>query len=178
MKDYVTEAIVLGLRSYRETDRMVDFFTKDFGRITAKVAAGRKPLSKFSPHLDVLNLVTLRLVKKENFTVTDVLIKNRFPLLRKKLGSLSRALELAYIIKVFAPLQAVDLNLWHSLIRVFEKTFIDFGFFLKIFGYDPREARCAVCGNKEISSFFLGDHSYLCVNCRTKFPSSELLLIR
>ncbi|MDI6820555.1 MAG: recombination protein O N-terminal domain-containing protein [Patescibacteria group bacterium] len=178
MKDYITEAIVLGIKPYRETDREVQLYTKDFGRITAKVIAGRKPLSKFSPHLDVLNLVTVRLVKKEGFTITDALTENRFSLLRQNRGSLRRALELAFIVKIFAPFHVSDLNLWHSLIRVFKKAFIDFGFFLKIFGYDPKAAKCENCGDKEISYFSLIDHSYLCANCRTKIPLSELLLVR
>ena len=64
-------AIVLAVREHRESDRVVDLFTRDLGRIRARVPGGSKILSKFSAHLSVLNIVTVRLVQKHSFTVTD-----------------------------------------------------------------------------------------------------------
>ena len=78
MVEYLTQAIVLDSRPQKENDRTVDIYTKNFGRLRVRVIGGRRILSKLAPHLDIFNLVTVRLVEKNQITVTDVLTDERF----------------------------------------------------------------------------------------------------
>ena len=49
---------------------------------------------------------------------------------------------------------------------------------LKILGFDPKFADCAVCEFKEIVFFFKDDHCFLCKKCAFKAPRDELILIK
>jgi len=177
MKEYLTQAIVLGVKPSGEFDRIVDFYTKDFGRLKARVVGGRKILSKFSPQLDILNLVILRLVKKRQFTVTDALLLNNFVELKKGAGNFRLALTLAFLIKKAAPELSADLRLWHHLVRAFQTNRLNLKIFLKLLGYDSLHARCENCNTNEVKYFSLKDQFFLCYKCHFQFSADKLLLI-
>ena len=175
MKEYLTEAIVLGTRPTREQDLSVDLYTKDFGRLRAKAIGGRRPLSKFSPHLNALNLVTVRLVRKNAFTVTDVAARDPFRTLRQRPKFLAQALELVFLMKAVLPRENPDLNFWYFLGRTLKAGRIDIGRALKLLGYDMAQAQCEDCGAVPATHFFLGDQSFLCARCFIKFPKNEII---
>jgi len=177
MREYVTDAVVLGMRPVRENDRTVALFTKDLGKIEVKVVAARKLVSKFSPHLDPLNLVHVRLVKKNNFTLTDVLTKNRFSRLRGRAAVLGRSLELISLLNNLLPLSVPEPRVWHSLIHAFEGKGVKVKLFLQLLGYDPLHASCANCHAQRVEAFSRFEQSFFCGKCARTFPSSELILL-
>ncbi len=172
MREYFTEAIVLGARPYKEYDKLVDLYTKDFGRVTAKVTGGRRVTSKLSPHLDAVNLVDIRLIQKNRFIVADVMIKERFRFLREDVKKNSSVLKLMFLLKSLVPELAPDLQFWHYLIRSFKEAKFSTRFFLKLLGYNPLLASCGSCYVKEVSHFSLVDQSFLCQRCFSKFQPS------
>ena len=178
MKEYVTEALVLGLKPYREQDKLADFYTKDLGRLEARVIGGRKMVSKLSPHLDIFNLVTVRLIQKNQFTVTDVIAEERFCFLRGNFKKFALAFKLLFFIRTLIPFLMPDLQLWHSFLRTFKGGYLDFKNFLKILGYDPLLANCQICPEKKIEYFHVPSQSFLCKSCGFKFVSNELLFIK
>lgn len=177
MKECVADAIVLSLVPSRETDRTVFLFTKEWGKIAARVVAGAKPLSKFSPHLDPGNLVTVRLTLKNGYTLTDVLTKERFGAIREGESSMKRMLRALFVIDHLMPEAVPDEDLWGALLSLMhgEKGVPDE--MLVRMGYDVRHARCAVCGNAKPEFFSVGTHEFLCLRCSVPFPENTLLLM-
>src|SRR3989338_2857275 len=145
MKEYITNAIVLGRRPCRERDWVVDLFAESFGPIAARVVGGMRVRSKFSPHLDVGNLVLVRLVKTNRFTVADVATTDRFPALRADPAILGRVLELLALVRRLAPPHVADPHLWHHLTESFGRSTASVVETLALLGHDPRRARCGRC---------------------------------
>lgn len=177
MKEYVTQAIVLGVRGTGERDRVVRLFSKEFGTLEARVVGGRRVLSKFAPHLDVGNLAVVRLVRKRAWTVTDALTEERFTKLRRNPKEFSRALALLALLSRLLPREVPDLRLWHSVVRSFVAARVDVGAILKLLGYDPLHAACEVCGRKHPACFVLSTQSFLCGSCRGKFKDVGVVYI-
>ncbi|MBI5733035.1 DNA repair protein RecO [Candidatus Jorgensenbacteria bacterium] len=177
MQEYLTDAIVLRTESRREFDEQVELYTKELGRVSARVIGGRRNLSKLAGHLDPLNLVTIRLVKKGGFTVTDVLTVSRFPRLRENVGVLGYALELSFLIRSTMPKLAPDFHVWYEFLRALKSRWINIKLFLKLLGYDPMHASCESCGKREIVYFTTSDHSFLCNGCRAQFPERGVVYI-
>lgn len=177
MKEYITDAIVLGTKPVRESDKTVALFTKELGRVEVKVVAARKTLSKFTPHLDPLNLVHVRLVKKNNFTLTDVLTENRFAPIRESTRIFGAALQLISLLDELLAVSQPEPRLWHALVRALEEGKINIPLFLKLLGYDPLYASCARCHARHISAFLRKEQAFLCSNCARAFPESEIILI-
>ncbi|MCP6720166.1 MAG: DNA repair protein RecO [Patescibacteria group bacterium] len=172
MKEYLTEAVVLNVKPYKETDRLVDLYTKDFGRVVAKVTGGRRATSKLSPHLDTMSLVETRLIQKNRFTVADVMVKERFRFLREDLRKNSSALKLMFLLRSLVPELTPDLQFWHHLIRSLKQGKVSTRTFLELLGYNPLLASCESCYAREISHFSLVDQSFLCRQCSLKFRTS------
>ncbi|MFH1161768.1 MAG: DNA repair protein RecO [Candidatus Jorgensenbacteria bacterium] len=175
MKEYVTQAIVLGVRGSGERDRVVRLFSKELGTLEARVVGGRRVLSKFASHLDPGNLAIVRLVKKNAYTVADVVSGERFTKLRRTTKEFARALALLSLLSRLLPREAPDLRLWHFVARSFATARVDVGATLKLLGYDPLHATCEVCGRKRPSYFVPATQSFICVLCRGKFGADGVL---
>lgn len=176
MKDFVSEAIVLGIQPAKEHDRVVSLFTKKHGRIQARVAGGARLLSKFAPHLDPINLVGVRVAHKNKFTLTDVLTTDRFSATRKG-SSFGQALKVVALVRVLAPEGEPDMKLWHDLVQMFTSGTVDPNHFLNLFGYDSKLGACDMCGAKSIAYFSIKTHELLCARCSTNLPENALLLL-
>ncbi len=177
MKEYVSEAVVLSVYPVRENDRVVTLFTRELGKIDVKVVAARKLASKFAAHLDPLNLVRARFVKKNNFTLTDVLSEDRFSPLRGRTGALGDALRLLSLLDGLLASNVPEPRVWHALLGVLGGNRFEPKLFLKLLGYDPLHASCAECNARHVSAFSAKDQSFLCANCARAFGGSELLLL-
>ncbi len=165
MREYFTEAIVLGSKSSGVADRIIDLYTKDFGRLQAKVGGGRKITSKLSPHLTEANLVAIRLVEKTQFTIADAMIKERFP-------KTYLVFDLLYLLRSLLPEFVPDLQFWHLLLRSLKEGKINNRIFLKFLGYNSLHARCESCGEMKVSYFLVTDQTFLCRHCFTKFRAA------
>lgn len=164
MQEFVTDAVVLNSNKYLNGDRGVDLFTRDNGRIQARVKSGFKTISKLSPHLDVMNLVTVRLVKKTNFKVTDALLKDRFAGKRNDLEQFSEALDLIFLIRLLVPPMLPDKELWRFFITGLRESIFNRKMFLRALGYDPEFASCHFC-ERDVKFFFAPDQFFICQRC-------------
>ena len=77
MYEQNTSAFVLGRENVSEYDSLVVLYTKDLGKVLARVTSGGKISSKLTPHLQVGNKVAVRLVERKIMRVADAL---SFPL--------------------------------------------------------------------------------------------------
>ncbi len=177
MKEYLTEAIVLDIKEIDEYDRLVEVFSKEFGYLKAKLVSGRKFLSKLSPHLDILNLVDLRLVEKNQIIVADALLKERFLKIRENYLILKQFLDLVYFLKRLVFFSQKDLKLWYWLLNSLKLAKINYLEFLKILGYDYKLAKCQICQNKNISYFYISEQVFLCFRCSRKFKKNDLIYL-
>jgi len=177
MKEIVTKAIVLSITPLKEKDSMTSLFTDELGVIDARVVGAKKPLSKFAQHLDPINLVTVRLVKKNIFTVTDVLEENRFNKIRKDQKKFSEGIKIICLLQALLPREFPEGELWHHVVRLFTNGESDVHSVLKILGYDVRHATCGMCGKSSITSFSQESQMFLCGECGMKFPPSDILYI-
>lgn len=165
MREYFTEALVLGSKPSGQNDKIVDLYTKDFGRIQAKVVGGRKLASKLSPHLEEANLVEVRLVEKNQFTLADVMVK-------EKIAKNYSVFDILFLLKSLTPQLVPDLLFWHSLVRSLKQKKVSSKLFLKFLGYNPLLARCENCKNKEVNYFSITNQTFLCKRCFSKIPLS------
>lgn len=177
MREYITPAIVLAVREHRESDRIADLFTRDLGRIRARVPGGSKILSKFSPHLSVLNIVTVRLVQKHSFTITDVARINSTPVFLNNARRLGGVLNFVLLLRAVLPHNEPDLPLWHYTRRSLSEGVATLTTLLGLVGYDSRTSQCEHCGKIPAKTFLLSDHSFLCDQCRVHERESNVLLI-
>ncbi len=174
MREYVVEAIVLGKRSSREADQTVTLLTKEFGRVDARVVGGRRLLSKFSGHLDPLNVVTVRLVRKNHFTVADAVTRDRARTMRHDVRALSEALRAAFLLMALLPAESPDVRVWYCLLHMLRERDGDLRTLLRLLGYDPRHARCAQCGGA-VTHFVIPTQSFLCAACAVQYPENALI---
>ena len=115
MREYLTEALVLDKTAANETDFIVDLYTKELGRVKAKITSGQKITSKLSPHLEPLTFSLVRLTEKNGFVVTDALTKNNLSYFRKHPVSFAKALKLISAIRELIYSEETDPKLWFWL---------------------------------------------------------------
>jgi len=177
MQELVTEAIILESRSGRGKNRQVDLFTKKIGRVRARATSGMKTVSKLSPHLNPLNLSTIRLVNKNIYLITDALTKNSFKKIRKNENHLGKALKTIDLVSKITPLNLQDGNLWFYLENSFKNLEFDNSKLLTILGYNPKLATCINCNNNKVSCFIPSDQSFVCKQCGNKIKKEEIFKI-
>ena len=170
MREYFTEAVVLESGPAGSQDRFVDLYTREFGRLRAKVVGGRKITSKLSPHLEKGNLVEVRLVEKNRFTVADVISKKRF-------GKNLAVFEVLFLLKSLLPELVSDLRLWHGLLHGLRQANPDKKVFLKLLGYNSIFAVCDSCGAGKVKYFSAGDQVFLCEKCSSRIRSHRIKII-
>lgn len=176
MREYLTEALVLDKTAANETDLIVDLYTKELGRVKAKITSGQKITSKLSPHLEPLTFSLVRLAEKRGFVVTDALTKDNLSHFRKSPVSFAKALKFISAMREFIYSEETDPKLWFWLKKSLTKGDIFYDQFLKILGYDPKLAECHKCRSKFIEYFLAEDQIFFCRSCGFKISQNRLLL--
>lgn len=115
MREYLTEAIVLGHEDSNEFDCRIDLYTKESGRLRAKAVSAKKTGSKLIGHLQPLTLSRIRLVEKNGFLVADALIVDRFESIRQSPESFGAGLKLLDFLKAHVFEGEPDPGLWQWL---------------------------------------------------------------
>lgn len=178
MKEYVSDAIVLAVEPLREYDKVVSLFTKELGRVRARVTGGAKLLSKFAPHIDPMNHVLVRFAHKNGFTLTDVLTMNRFSKTRHDAKVFGAALRMLTFVGALAPEGEPDARVWHELLRSLQESTDGLPTLADHFGYDLARAGCERCDAVPASYFAIASHALLCANCSVRVPENALLLLK
>lgn len=176
MEEFVTDAIVLHIQPHLENNKIADIFTQLFGRVEARVVGGLKINSKLSSHLDPLNLVTLRLVRRNNFVIADALTKDRFNNTRNNTVALGRALTSLFLIRSLLPHLIPEPELWRMLIHTLQHTSLDYTMFLKLLGYNPLLASCGLCNRHPVHSFYVPEQLFVCTRCISKILEKHFLI--
>jgi recombinational DNA repair protein (RecF pathway) len=171
MREYVTEAVVLGREVHREHDWLVDLLTHDLGFVSARVTGGARVTSKLSPHLDPASMVLVRLVWSGRFVVADAAVMHRDFRARADVALWARALESLAVVRALAPRREPETLLWTSIYEVLEGT-RGADVILESLGYHPGSASCARCHGFPVRWVVLDDHALLCGECGLDAPSA------
>lgn len=173
--EFVTEGIVLEIKKHREKDRLVNVYTKDRGRILARVVSGQRMTSKLTPHLDVLNHIQVRVVKKNSYTLTDVVTKDRFLKLRSSKEKLKQALSALYVIKKVVPVLTPDIHMWKYVLSGLNEGRLEYKIVIKMLGYDIEWASCGICEKEKAKRFAIDGHVGICEACARLFPEHAVV---
>ena len=185
---YKTEAVVLKQTSLGEADRILTLYTPDLGKVRAVARGVRRPKSKLSGHLELLNQVSVSLSYGRNLdSINEAQSIRSFRGFRDDLQRISKAIYMAELVDGFSIensgnhqlyLLFVDSLSWLErtdntdlLLRHFELQL------LAASGYRPELVNCVECRGR----LEPGDHLFasssggvLCPDCRT---GSEQALI-
>lgn len=176
MQEYITKAIVLNVRKRGEQDKEISFFSERLGKLRAVLVSGHKITSKFSPHCDVLDYVTLRAVYKNRHTVTDIIAEKKYAPTFSPI-TMRRVFLLAHFLDKNLPDEAPDDDLWRKIIHDFERGDILFSEYLSHLGYGGTHATCARCGTQSLWAFSFAGQEFLCKTCSSNVPENALLLL-
>ncbi len=76
-----SEGVVLARKNFQEADRLVTFYTKDFGKITCIAKGVKKPTSRKSGHIELATHCTIFVAKGKNLDIlTEVETKRAYGL--------------------------------------------------------------------------------------------------
>ncbi|HUC31396.1 MAG TPA: recombination protein O N-terminal domain-containing protein [Candidatus Paceibacterota bacterium] len=163
MQEYVTDAIVLKKDPLGDLDGRYTLFTKRFGKIVAKAKSSRKITSKLAPHLEPGIVAKVRFIETKGTQLIDALKSDRAALPLRDLHFLSQLL----------PDAEPEPALWELLASG------DFGWAraLGVLGWDPEDAECVVCGEKQPSYFYITRQEFYCRTHTSKAPQSAVISI-
>src|SRR3989338_2548276 len=160
MATYKTKAIILSSYPYREHDRIISFFSEQYGRMEARARGARKLSSKLAGHLEPFIETELLLAAGRRW---DILAGSRTLQSRQKLRSSLELVALASLCAEAAKLitrpQAADQRIFNVLKSTFSylederlslahKQSLGISFLwqmLRLAGFAPELSRCIHC---------------------------------
>jgi recombinational DNA repair protein (RecF pathway) len=163
LEEYVTDALVLTKEPAREYDSRYTFFAERFGKISAKAISSRRITSKLAGHLEPGTMARVRFIDKGSPQVVDAL----------KSFHVDITLEDLKLLNDLLPEMQADAELWQLLVR----GPFSWNSVLQTLGWDPRGARCALCGSKA-KQFFVERQEFLCDACVSKMRKNAVLFIK
>ena len=156
---YKTRGVVIGRRAFGESDRLVDFYTRDHGKVRGIARSARRPRSRFGSALELFTLgemVFFDSGRSELVQVDHFDIVHPFVGVREDLDRLGQG---AWVVEVVARLSAdrdPQPALFGLLVRALQametsvrpaRVGVCFGLrAVDLLGHRPRIDRCMACG--------------------------------
>lgn len=193
-----TKAIVLRKINYGDTSKIAQFYTENFGKISAIIKGARSSKSRIGMMIDTFNLVQIILYKKETREVqiiSDVDLIQHYINIKEDLNKLKYASAIVELLINLTIENDPNNRLFNGTIRIFEllnKQNYDpqllfvkyFLFFMKEIGYEINPQFCSVCKRKlnpTKKNSFNYESGILCDMCREErlvhFDFTKELLI-
>ncbi len=179
-----TEAVVIRTIDYRESDRIVTFFTRDFGKMSGIARGARKSMKRFSGSLDLFCHVMLQFFEKRSQNLVRVEscdLLAHFHHIRQEVRTMAHMSYLVELILLMAPERERQVELFDLLLKAMgrfntgpysaqEALFFEMRF-LALLGYAPHLSDCLSCGASIESGRSFGFHpergGLLCSRCAT-----------
>ncbi len=96
MKNLTTTAIILGHKNFGQYDKLIFLYTEELGKIKTIAKGSRKITSKFTGHLETMNLVEVSLYfGPKNIILTEIITKKTLKEIRGSLEKITEILEIA-----------------------------------------------------------------------------------
>jgi recombinational DNA repair protein (RecF pathway) len=166
MREFITDAVVLHKEPLRDADARYFFFTKRQGKVVGKATSARKVTSKLAGHLEPGTLTAVRFIERNGggigTQVVDALKDRALQIPLTDLRLLNAVLHEG----------EADITLWNELLQ----GQFSWKNILRILGWDPVDASCAMCGGK-VAYFYIPRQEFFCKACASKLGQSELILL-
>ncbi|MDD9952335.1 MAG: recombination protein O N-terminal domain-containing protein [Zetaproteobacteria bacterium] len=161
--EHTGPAFVLDTFPISEFDSEIIFFSRDLGKINARVTSMRKSASKLAPHLQIGNKATVRLVHKNTTRVADALQ------LAHKTQSQSKHMNVISLLSALLANEQIDPLVWEDLNS--EKVSITK--ILSYLGFNQKHANCQGCKTKAVDYFSSIDLTYYCAHCTLNHKNAQ-----
>jgi DNA repair protein RecO (recombination protein O) len=186
---YKTEAIIIKRIKLGEADRIITFYTPDYGKIRAVAKGARRTKSKLGGHVELLTYSSLLIARGRNLDiVTQAQTIETFLPLKTDLGSMSCGLYASELVDSFT--EDLDQNV--SLFRLFLDTLFRLTIaknreiVLRYFelhlveqvGFRPQLQSCANCNKlllPVVNFFSAAQGGVLCPDCSYEEPTAHPL---
>jgi len=175
------EGIILNVKNYGDTSRIIDIFTKDYGVIGVMAKGCKSMKSNLRSVTDKLTYANFTIYyKRDKLSIlSEASAINNFSNIKKDIEKISYAsflLDLTY--QVYK--QNDDNSLYDLLISALTKINDNFNplvitniielKYLDYLGVVPCLAGCTICGSKNVVTLSSDKGGYLCSKCRTNEP--------
>jgi DNA repair protein RecO (recombination protein O) len=155
-----TEAIVLRNQNFRESSLIVNFYTRDFGKITGLVKGIKTRRRKYTSYLQPFSYNEITFYERVHsglHTISQCDLKDFFPVIRQDLEKIAYASYFLELVDKTSPLEDKNINLFNLLlgslrllsdenarkvVHIFEIKF------LGLLGLMPVVTRCVYCNNR------------------------------
>lgn len=164
MAIHKTEAVVLNTRNFRQTSLIVNFYTRDFGKLTGLLKGIRQEPTKFNSNLDIFSLNEIIFYKNINSSlhlVSQCDLKRDFRLIKSDLERIKRAFSLVELLDALTAQEDKNEQLFELVVSCLEQLEDSFNpdkilIILKIkaldfCGFRPHLDSCVSCNNKIVS---------------------------
>ena len=102
MRNLKTQGVIIKKKSFGEKDYIVTLFTPLYGKIEARAHGAKELSSRFTGHIDILNVCEFQLYKSaKSHTIVECSLSTSFSGFRENLTKFYYASEMAKIIKMF-----------------------------------------------------------------------------
>jgi DNA repair protein RecO (recombination protein O) len=190
MDMHVSQAIIMRIREFGESDLLITFFTSDRGRLKGVAKGGRRSQKRFANCLDLFCLAKLEYgAKRKNdlYFLNSCKLVHAFPGLRSDFSSLSLASYMVELTEILFPINVVDRGMFellnHSFLAFHEGNRNDIiriifeARAMALGGYGINLERCCCCGRPYTGAgraVFMQDRGGIaCLNCEResgRFP--------
>jgi len=174
---YKTEGIVLRETQYKDSDKIIDVLTRDFGKITLKARGVRKNSSDLKSACQLLAYSEFTYEERNGFhTVREAVCREMFQELHADIEAISLGFYFAQAAEVLAEEDSPDpallsllLNSLYGLAKLRKpQNQVKAAFELRaacIAGYEPDLSGCAVCGAAFPDRFNVNRGALQCSGC-------------
>ncbi|SNB46714.1 DNA repair protein RecO [Geobacter sp. DSM 9736] len=192
MEVVTSEAVVLRLSDYRESDKLVTLFCREHGKIRGIARGAKRSARRFGGTLELFARINVQLVLREGLSsVREADALTVYPQIRDDLPKIGCAGYACELVDALLPEGLPNPRLYRLLIAYLERLEIaeadgtDRRFFeinlLNILGYRPALDNCSGCGTDLVASAARlgGNGAILCGRCSTggRLLSSETLTL-
>ena len=186
-----TEAIVLKGYDFGEADRILTFYTPNFGKLRAIAKGVRRTKSRKAGHLDLFTRSNLLVARGRNLDiVTQAETIESYRPMRHDLWRVSYAHYVAELVDNFTAEQLGNYPLYTSTVATLRRLaaspnleLVIRSFELRLLGltgYQPQLHRCLICGSTvapQVNRFSAKMGGVLCPDCVSSDPSSPAISV-
>lgn len=190
MSIHKTEAIVLNRYDFRETSIITNFYTREFGKLSAILKGIKQEPAKFASNLEPFSYNDIIFYKKTNSAlhlVSACDIKDNFCLIRQSMVKIGLASIMMELLNAIMPAEDKNEEVFNltllslkelELTRNPDKIVTIFKIkLLNLSGFKPHFDSCVLCGNRILgeSKFSLNLGGLLCFRCYPKDRSARAI---
>lgn len=183
-----SEAIILNKWNLRETSLIINFYTRDFGKVSGVLKGARTQPQKFASSLEAFSHNEIIFYQRRNGSlhlVSQCDLKDNFSLIRQDISRIANASIMMELLDSVMPQEdknEVIFDLGKACLKEMETNFnaekISTIFKIKLLalsGFKPHLDSCVACENKILSAskFSLSLGGLLCTSCYSKDPSAR-----